>query len=433
LSYWKDKYPNLKIRASSEDICSECHIVTIRYKYKTFRDLTRDGCVSFSPDSAELLNAIRADSTAYEDDNDADADDVALLKVALEHVVAAKAQRELHRRKNNESSAARATLPALPRKQQVHSYTGDYCQNASMPQVGADQPGETYYYSPLIVPIFGIAEPNLSDENDHLHAYVYYEQEAKKGGNNFCSLIWLYLKSRGLLDVKDPIGELNWTFNNCPRQNKNRMVIRLFQYLVERGYFLKVNLIFLVKGHTKNLCDQAFNLLKIEYHNKNIYSTEELMKVLNTHDQVTAIKVDGSNFHDWDSIFEALYLPPKGFTELPHIFSFSHDKPTSVSYSMYDGQPVTTKDVKKVVAPNRDKTLQNATPAGLPASGMRDIKRMELWAKWRPLIPIEQRKDWFFLDDPGPEMAKKVLKERSERLAMRKGASTSLVPTPPTN
>ena len=239
LSYWKEKYPNLKIRASSEDICSECHIVAIRYKYKTFRELTRDGSVSFSPDNAELLNAIRADSRANEDEDDADADDVALLKVALEHVVAAKAQRELHRRKNNESGAARATIPALPRKEQVHSYTGDYCQNAAMPQMGADQPGETYYCSPLIVPIFGIAEPNLSNENDHLHAYVYYEQEAKKGGNNVCSLIWLYLKSRRLLNANDPTGELNWTFNNCPGQNKNRMVIQLFAYLVERGFFLK--------------------------------------------------------------------------------------------------------------------------------------------------------------------------------------------------
>ncbi len=73
-----------------------------------------------------------------------------------------------------------------------------------------------------------------------------------------------------------------------------------------------MNLIFLVKGHTKNLCDRAFNLLKIEYHNKNIYSTEELMKVLNTHDQVKAIKVDDSDFHDWDSIIAALYLRPKG-------------------------------------------------------------------------------------------------------------------------
>ena len=119
--------------------------------------------------------------------------------------------------------------------------------------------------------------------------------------------MWKYLNSRGLLDVNDLIGELNWTFDKCPGQNKNRMVIRFFMYLVERRFFLMVNLIFLVKGHTKNLCNQAFNLLKMEYHNKNIYSTDELMKVLNMHDQVTAIQVDESNFHDWDSLFEVLY------------------------------------------------------------------------------------------------------------------------------
>ncbi len=67
-----------------------------------------------------------------------------------------------------------------------------------MPQMGSDQPGETYYYSSLIVPIFGIAQPSLGPENDHLHAYVYYEHEAKKGGNNVCSLLWKYLESRGL-------------------------------------------------------------------------------------------------------------------------------------------------------------------------------------------------------------------------------------------
>jgi hypothetical protein len=61
--------------------------------------------------------------------------------------------------------------------------------------------------------------------------------------------------------------------------------------------------------------------------------------------------------------------------EKPHIFSFSHANPsTPVSYSMYDGQPVTMKDLKKVAVPNRDETLKNATPVALPAPGMKDIK-----------------------------------------------------------
>jgi hypothetical protein len=114
--------------------------------------------------------------------------------------VVAKGQRELHHQKDHELATAHATLPALPRKQQVHSYTGNYCQIASMPHMGSNQPGETYYYSSLAIPIFGIAEPYLGPDNDQLHASIYYKHEAKKGGNNVCSLLWKYLVSQGTLE-----------------------------------------------------------------------------------------------------------------------------------------------------------------------------------------------------------------------------------------
>ena len=58
---------------------------------------------------------------------------------------------------------------------------------------------------------------------------------------------------------------------------------------------------------------------------------------------------------------------------------------------MYDGQPVTTKDIKKV-AVNHDKTMKNATPVALTAPGMKDIKNMELLTEWRPLLPVFRRK-----------------------------------------
>jgi hypothetical protein len=237
------------------------------------------------------------------------------------------------------------------------------------------------------------------------------------------------------LNANDPISELNWRFDNCPGQNKNQMVIQFFVCLVERGYFLKLNLIFLVKGHTKNLCNWVFNLIKIEYHHKNIYSTDELMKVLNSHDQVTAIKVDEFDFHDWDSIFEDLYKQLTGFSVKPQNICFSADKPTSMFYSMYDGQPVTTKELMKVkvTVKNHDKTIETTTLVAPPAPGMKDIKRMELWSKWRSPIPVKHRKDWFFLDDPGPRMAKQVLAKQAKRLARRKGVPTSLVPTPRSN
>ena len=45
--------------------------------------------------------------------------------------------------------------------------------------------------------------------------------------------------------------ELNVIMDNCGGQNKNKTVIRLGSYLQELGWFQYVNLIFLVKVHTK--------------------------------------------------------------------------------------------------------------------------------------------------------------------------------------
>ena len=55
-----------------------------------------------------------------------------------------------------------------------------------MPHHGNEQPGETYYYSPLTVNIFGITDM----ATEILHAYVYDEGEAAKGGNNVTSLLY---------------------------------------------------------------------------------------------------------------------------------------------------------------------------------------------------------------------------------------------------
>jgi hypothetical protein len=54
-----------------------------------------------------------------------------------------------------------------------------------LPHHGNEQPGETYYYSPLSIFVFGIT----NYANEMLNAYVYDEGEAKKGGNNVCSLL----------------------------------------------------------------------------------------------------------------------------------------------------------------------------------------------------------------------------------------------------
>lgn len=177
----------------------------------------------------------------------------------------------------------------------------DYAQNMTLPNFGSEQPGETYYYSPLNVYCFGIVDTST----DHLHATLYLEGQAKKGGDNVASMICSHLKKERLLLSDDsaelpvtwkPLKQLNLWFDNCGGQNKNRMVLRLLMVLAQRRVAEEINFNFLVAGHTKNDCDRLFNLLKMVYRDSNCYVPSQMTSILNEAPQVTATMADTSIF-----------------------------------------------------------------------------------------------------------------------------------------
>ena len=55
-------------------------------------------------------------------------------------------------------------------------FIGEYYQNMGLPWFGKEQTGVKYYYSPLCIYVFGIA--NYATE--HMHAYVYDKVKVKK-------------------------------------------------------------------------------------------------------------------------------------------------------------------------------------------------------------------------------------------------------------
>ena len=164
-----------------------------------------------------------------------------------------------------------------------YSIVMDYSQNISLPQVGQSQPGKTYYWSPLKVFLFGIV--NCGVPGGECNSYVYHEGQGKKGMTNVASLLMLFLKQKGWSN--DPLEndagkELNIIMDNCTGkssvllcccccssivllyyhyslfltiffhyytgQNKNNTVLRLALFLVDGGYFQKVNCIFYIVG-----------------------------------------------------------------------------------------------------------------------------------------------------------------------------------------
>ena len=80
---------------------------------------------------------------------------------------------------------------------------GDYYQNFGLPHFGNEQPGETYYYSPLGIYVFGIV--NYTGEK--INAYEYHEGGGVKGGNTVCCLAWKNLLDLGIIKEWEESGK----------------------------------------------------------------------------------------------------------------------------------------------------------------------------------------------------------------------------------
>ena len=217
--------------------------------------------------------------------------------LAANHVNAARLQKALAQIKYK---AAEQSIDFVDPDKKVITLVMDYCQNLDLPHLGGEQPGDTYYFSPVWLYCLGIVDVF----EDQLYAYIYEESAAKKGANNV-ALILMYHVITFVLDnfrYSAGINELNIVMDNCGGQNKNGTVLKMAAYFVEHGWFKSVNMIFLVKGHTKNDCDRMFNLLKMKWHKSNVFTFKDALEILGTVDNVMTI--DASNIHiDYTALF----------------------------------------------------------------------------------------------------------------------------------
>ena len=68
--------------------------------------------------------------------------------------------------------------------------------------------------------------------------------------------------------------------DNCGRENKNKYVFGLCATLVGLGYFSKVQLSFLIVGHTHKDIDQRFSVILEVLKRKDIDSLQELLQLV---------------------------------------------------------------------------------------------------------------------------------------------------------
>jgi ribosome-binding protein aMBF1 (putative translation factor) len=176
-SLWKRDFNNLKVSRPAVDICKDCYVFANRHRHLAHHTTTRrhdgdDICSDSSSshdddaDVADLgvslmtnvdLNSVEAAS------NEADEERELMLLQAAEHVKMARAQRALYQAKLADAVAdANGVKDHAERR---YTFVVDYGQNMELPVYNKEQPGITYYYSPLSIYYLGIV--------DHAHVLMY--------------------------------------------------------------------------------------------------------------------------------------------------------------------------------------------------------------------------------------------------------------------
>ena len=299
----------------------------------------------------------------------------------------------------------------------------DYAQNLGAPHFGGEQPGDSYYYSPLSVYCFGVVD--VCGEEDILHAYGYTEDHGAKGGNNVASLLMKALQDLGWLNEGRCGARLSIIMDNCAGQNKNGHVLRLALWLVELQYFRNVEFIFYVRGHTKNVCDRMFNLLKKRYHRSQIFSIGKLSSLLNEIDNVNYNHVTSEVFFDYLKLLDKFYKKfVAGSVKKNHWFWVDDSSPTVMNTQSHhnDEDAERTTNNHLIRMQDRLNKMKEAfnNKQLLKAPGMKPIKQVELWKKWGPFIPEDERNE--LCPKPPTDIIKAVAEERASKQAGKKRA-----------
>ena len=113
--------------------------------------------------------------------------------------------------------------------------------------------GPHYYLRKLNVYNFSVHELQTNEP----HFYVWPEYNGSKGAAEIYSCIYKYLKENVFCKEKYPM-KLRIMADNCGGQNKNHKLVLALMRLVHLGMLDRIELAFMVSGHSYLPCDQGF-------------------------------------------------------------------------------------------------------------------------------------------------------------------------------
>jgi hypothetical protein len=435
-SFWQKHFPKLVVRGKGSDTCTDCLVLRNQFRTRAARlERTnmfeqRRGTNDDEREGDVIDNNDEEQSSADENDNNQNMDLERELELTTEVLTKAK----LHVKSYVIQRDYKKTIVANARNDITYQlssvfrrkvFTIDMGQNLSLPSFESEQPGDTYYLTPLTVLLFGIVDNAPMDGKERMDAFIWREFEGDRGANNIVSCLVKFFKMKIFFSAPN-YDELTLIADNCGGQNKNRVMIRFITWLAEIRVFPKITLHFLVKGHTKNSADRCFNLLKHTYRNSNIYTYDELYDVLNRNQYVNVIKMEPNEFQDHDSWQDTMYRATDSGVKQTHVFTVYASNPGRLykqdhaeAAIRFDELLPTKRNKKAKVYSRQERNERLAMERvfnelqAIDPTPLRPIKQVELWQKWGPLLPNYARE--ITCPKPSDEVISQIKKERNEK------------------
>ena len=139
--------------------------------------------------------------------------------------------------------------------------------------------------------VYDLTVTNL--ETRQVSCYVWDQTVAKRGSNEISSCLYKYINQ-----LPDNINELFLFADNCTGQNKNRFVNQMLAIAATERK-IKVNLVFLEKGHTQNINDTAHSVIEKAKKGVNIHHPHQWITLIETACRKNPYKVNMMSQEDF--------------------------------------------------------------------------------------------------------------------------------------
>ncbi len=371
LKIWQEEFPHIKFNDPRSDLCMTCE------------------------DFKKRLNQVAAALDENKEKKQAQ-----IHKEALDHLKHVKKERLFYKanaKVANEyyrklGSKTVHSKPNKPNSRNIMShYSWDFAQQLHYP-FEDQQVGPIFFKTPRKAQLFGICSEGIPRQYNYL---IDEEHFLEKNANTVISLLDHFFNNYGL-------GEkwVHLTADNCVGQNKNNALLQYLMYRVLTGLHDKIELSFLIVGHTKFSPDGYFGLIKRHYRRSQVYTYDQLSDIVessskNGHNVCVRVSKNIAScviYRDWSSWLSQYFAKLKGISTYHH-FSVERTNPSIlVVKERKDSEKIKVELTKKKFPFSKDQPPKKL-PEQLFPTGLSLKRQWYLYDQIRCHIPYESDKN----------------------------------------